>query len=114
MKGVNRILAKWGEKVRITQNGTTITADAVIQPMNRRWKTYFSGERLPSGILNNNHYYMIASPKLELGQTGGVVVERADEKYYIRSCGDFKVKDKKLYVWAVLAAHTEPMEDDYD
>ena len=114
MKGVNHILAKWGEKVSITQNGTSVTADAVIQPMNRKWRSYLSEERVPSGILDNNNYYMIASPTIELGQTSGSIVECADKKYCICSCGDFKVKNKKLYVWAVLAAHTEPVEDDYE
>ncbi len=114
MKNISRILKKWGEKVSFTQNGETVTADAVIQPMNRRWKTYLIGERVPSGILNNNHYYMIASPELDLGQTNGSIISCADKNYCIRSCGDFKVKGKKLYVWAVLAAHTEPLEDDYD
>ena len=57
---------------------------------------------------------MMALPELCLNQTAGGIVECEDKTYYIRSCGDFKVKGKKLYVWAVLAARTEPSEDDYD
>ena len=114
MKNVDRIIQTQGEKVRVIQSDETTEAFAVIQPMNRRWKTYLSGERIPSGILNNNHYYMIASPKLSLNQTAGGTVECEDKTYFIRSCGDFKVKGKKLYVWAVLAARTEPSEDDYE
>lgn len=114
MKRIDSILRKQGEKVLILQNGETVVGDAVIQPMNRRWKTYLSGERVPSGVLDNNHYYMIASPNLELKNNNNTVVECSDKEYYIRSCGDFKVKGKKLYVWAVLAARTEPSEDDYD
>ncbi|MCR5652880.1 MAG: hypothetical protein K6F88_03675 [Ruminococcus sp.] len=114
MKNVNRILGKWGEKASITKNGKNFTADVLIQPMNRRWKTYLSGERVPSGILNNNHYYMIAAPELDLDKPDGGIVECGGKKYYIRSSGDFKVKNNKLYVWAVLAAHTEPVEGDYD
>ena len=114
MKSIDRILKNWGEKVSVIQNGETVTGNAVIQPMNRKWRTYLSGERVPLGILDNNYFYMIAAPEFNLGQTSGGTVECSDKKYYIRSCGDFKVKDKKLYVWAVLAARTEPLEDDYD
>ena len=114
MKRVDRIIRTQGEKVRVTQSDETTEAFAVIQPMNRRWKTYLSGERTPSGVLNNNHYYMMALPELTLNQTAGGTVESEDKTYYIRSCGDFKVKGKKIYVWAVLAARTEPSEDDYD
>ncbi len=114
MRNVENILKNQGEKVRVTQSDETTETFAVIQPMNRRWKTYLSGERTCSGILNNNHYYMMASSELSLNQTAGGTVECEDKTYYIRSCGDFKVKGKKLYVWAVLAARTEPAEDDYD
>ena len=114
MRSADNIIRSQGEKVRVTQNDETTATFAVIQPINRRWKTYLSGERTPSGVLNNNHYYMIALPELNLNQTSGGTVDCDDKRYYIRSCGDFKVKGKKLYVWAVLAARTEPTEDDYD
>lgn len=111
---VNSILAKWGEQVQITVNGKTRETKAIIQPMNRRWKTYFSGERLPSGVLNNNHYYMIAPPDLSLTAAENAVITCLEKTYTVRSCGDFKVKNERLYVWAVLAARTEISEDDYD
>ena len=114
MKTIDRILRSYGEKVSVIQNGETFVGDAVIHPMNRRNEAYLGGDRIPTGILDNNRYYMIASSKINLGQTSGGVVECSDKSYYIRSCGDFKVKDKKLYVWAVLSARTEPLEDDYD
>lgn len=114
MRSVENILKNQGERIRVTQSDETTEVFAVIQPMNRRWKTYLSGERTCSGILNNNHYYMMASPELVLNQTAGGTVECEDKTYYIRSCGDFKVKGNKKYVWAVLAARTEPAEDDYD
>ena len=114
MRSIANIIRKQGETISVTQNDVTTSSFAIIQPMNRRWKTYLSGERIPSGILGNNHYYMMALPELNLHQTTGGTVECEDEKYYIRSCGDFKVKNKKAYVWAVLAARTEPLEDDYD
>ena len=98
----------------LTENGITKSARAIIQPMNRRYKTYFSGERLPDGVLNNNHYYMIAPPEFDITNSGSAVIDAEDKSYLIRSSGEFKVKDERLYVWAVLAARTEPLEDDYD
>lgn len=115
MKKVERIIRGWGEPVTVTQNGNTVNSKALIHPINRRWRTYLSGERVPSGILDKNHYIMVASPGLELGKCDEGIVESSSDSYFIRSCGDFKVKGKKLYVWAVLAARTEPSEaDDYD
>lgn len=114
MKSVNRIIKSMGEKVRVLQGGETLKADAVIQPMNRRWRTLLSGERVPTGVLNNNHYFMIAAPELGISDNSEVVVESTDRSYYIRSHGNFKAKGKTLYVWAVLSARTEALEDDYD
>lgn len=114
MKNVDHILEKWGEKASFIRDDAQITADAIIQPMNRKWRTYLSGERIVSGVLNNNHFFMMASPRLDSEKISGALVECSDKKYKICSCGDFKVKDKKLYVWAVLAARTELLEDDYD
>ena len=114
MKRIDSILDKWGEIVTLTENGVEKSARAIIQPMNRRYKTYFSGKRLPDGVLNNNHYYMIASPELVISEQGTAVITSNDRSFLIRSSGEFKVKNERLYVWAVLAARTEPLEDDYD
>ena len=108
------MLDKWGETVTMTENGVEKSARAIIQPMNRRYKTYFSGKRLPDGVLNNNHYYMIASPELAFSEQGTAVITSNGREYLIRSGGEFKVKNERLYVWAVLAARTESAEDDYD
>lgn len=114
MKSIERILRFNGEKAKITKDDETVYFDAIIQPMNRKWKTYLSGERVPSGVLNNHHFYMIACPELSLNLSVGDIVKCSDKEYVVRSRGDFKVKDKRMYVWAVLAARTEPAEDDYD
>ncbi len=114
MKSVSRIMRSLGENVRVVQGGKTANVKAVIQPMNRKWISFLSGERVPSGILNNNHYLMLAAPELDVDDNNEVKVDSADKSYYIRYHGDFKVKGKKIYVWAVLSARTEALEDDYD
>ncbi|MCH5299571.1 MAG: hypothetical protein J1E96_07405 [Ruminococcus sp.] len=111
---VSRVLNKYGSKVKVTQNGTTIETKAFIQPLSYDRKSYFDSMRLPEGSFDNNHFLMLAHPSLVLSKSFDIVIESADGKYSVKSSGNFRASDKVMYVWAVLTACTGTTEDDYD
>ena len=111
---VSRVLNKYGSKVKITQNGTSVETKAFIQPLSYDRKSYFDSTRLPVGSFDNNHFLMLAHPSLVLSNSFDIAVESADGKYTVKSSGNFRASDKVMYVWAVLTARTDAVEDDYD
>jgi hypothetical protein len=57
---------------------------------------------------------MLAPADTVLGTGSGTTVDYDGNSYFVKSTGRFRVKDKAVYVWAVLAARTEALEDDYE
>jgi hypothetical protein len=111
---VNSVLSRYGSVVKITENGNTITTTAFIEPLHNKDTTYFNIKSLPTGKLDNSHYLLIARPDLKLNRCGGALVECGENKFVTKANGSYDIAGKKVYVWAVLTAYTDPKEDDYD
>lgn len=111
---VKQILERYGSVVKIRENGKTISAKVFIQPLHYKNKSYFNVKSLPIGRFDNSHYLLIASPNISINNTGGAVIESDGSRYIAKANGCYRALGKKIYVWAVLAACTNTMEDDYD
>ena len=108
------IINKYGSTVRILSENNTVTTKGIIRPLYHRNRYRAVFKRLPSGIYDNRHQYAIFPPDTVLKRTGGEKIECSGEKYRVNSNGVYSVRDKALYVWAVLSACTDSTEDDYD
>lgn len=108
------VIRKYGSQVIITDNEKIIETSGIIRPLYYRDRTRSVFSRLPAGLFDNRHYLIILKPDVKLKKTGGETLECNGNKYTVNSNGSYFVKRELLYVWAVLTACTDPVEDDYD
>lgn len=113
-KVMNYILNRYGSTVKITEKGNTIRTKGFIEPLHTKNKTYYNIKPIPLGKLDNSHYLLITGPDVVLDKCGGAVVEMCGKKYITKSNGTYILAGQKMYVWAVLTAHTEQSEDSYE
>lgn len=108
------IIRKYGSKVLITSGDEAVTTKGIIRPLyyNDRNRAFF--KRLSSGLFDNRHYLIVLQPDVKLKRTGGEIIECNGTKYTVNSNGAYMIGSKEIYVWAVLTACTDPLEDDYD
>lgn len=108
------VIRKYGSQVIITGDDKTVETMGIIRPLYYRDRTRSVFSRLPAGLFDNRHYLIILKPDVKLKKKGGETLECNCNKYTVNSNGSYFVKKKLLYVWAVLTACTDPVEDDYD
>lgn len=113
-RSARNVIRKYGSEVCITSKGKCFETKGIIRPLYYRDKSRAIFSRLPVGLFDNRHYFIILPADVKLSKTGGEKIECGGEKYTVNSCGGYIYKDKVLYVWAVLSACTDPLEDDYD
>ena len=113
-RSVKNIIRKYGSQVRIISGEKIFLVKGFVRPLYYRNSTNAVLSRLPSGVFDKRHYYILLPPDVKLKKTGGETVECNGCKYTVNSNGTYTCDDKILYVWAVLTACTDPLEDDYD
>ena len=113
-KVIKYILNRYGSTVKITKKGNTIITKGFIEPLHTKNKSYYNIKPIPIGKLDNSHYLLITGPDIVLDKCGGEIVEMYDKKYITKSNGTYVLSGQKVYVWAVLTAHTEQLEDSYE
>lgn len=108
------IINKYGSAVRIISKENTVTTKGIIRPLYHRSKYLSVIKRIPSGVKDNRYFYGIFPYDTVLKRTGGEIIEYNGERYRVNSNGVYFVRERALYVWAVLSACTGSPEDDYD
>lgn len=108
------IIRKYGSEVFITSGEKTVTAKGILRPLYHSDRNRAFFKRLSSGLFDSRHYLIMLQPDVKLKKTGGEVLECNGVKYSVNSNGTYMIGSKEIYVWAVLTACTDPLEDDYD
>ena len=108
------IIEKYGSTVLVSDGEKTFNSKGIIRPLYYKDKSRAIFSRFPTGVFDNRHYFVMLSPDVKLRKTGGETLECGGEKYRVNSNGVYFLGNRMLYVWAVLTACTDHLEDDYD
>ncbi|MDP4119459.1 MAG: hypothetical protein Q8876_00160 [Bacillota bacterium] len=99
-----KILYKYGSNISVSdQEKIVANGKAFIEPL--RYKNLSSefNDYMPLGYYSKNNYLYIGSPKIRLDQcTKEAVITCGEFKYCIKNADTFVVKDKIVYIWAIL------------
>ncbi len=111
---IKSFMRKYGSSVKIIENDNTIKRKGFVHPLYNKSKYYYKIDLLTAGRFDDSHYLLITEPNSFSGKNCEAIVECNGNRYLSKSNGTYVVNDKEIYVWAVLTAYTEPLEDDYD
>lgn len=110
---VGETIKKYGSNVSITNDGQGVGAKAFVEPLRYKNKVYIGGEYHLLGCFKKEKYLFVGTPETTLDENS-TVIEANGDKYIVKRCEKYYVKDIPVYVWAILQPHGEILEDDYD
>lgn len=113
MGALTASIAKYGGDVRVTKDGVSRRARAIVQPIRYKNKIYIGGEMRSLGSIKREKYLYIGTPETVLHENA-TVIESVGGKYIVKRCETFYVQDSPVYVWAIMAPFGARREDDYD
>ena len=105
-------IARLGGEVAITDDSCR-RARAIVEPLRYRNRIYIGGEMHPLGKASREKYLFIGTPDISLQQNRSVI-ESVGGKYIVKRCETYFVRDKAVYVWAILTPYGESREDEYE
>ena len=106
-------IGRYGSAVTICQDGRRVEARAFVEPLRYRNKIYIGGECRPLGALRREKYLYVGQTTHPLKENSSVI-ESHGEKYLVKRCETYYVKDTSVYEWAILVPWGEEREDEYD
>ena len=109
---VSDSISRLGGEVSITADDHSVSARAIVEPLRYRNKIYIGGEMHHLGSMRREKYLFIGTPDISLRENRSVI-ESVGGKYIVKRCETYYVRDKAVYVWAILAPCGEVREDDY-
>ena len=110
---VDREIGRYGSSVTINQGGNRISTRAFLEPLRYRNKIYIGGEYRTLGFLRREKYLYVGKSIHRLVENKSVI-ETQDNKYIVKRCETYFVKDPPVYEWAILVPYGEEREDEYD
>ena len=106
-------IARMGGEVAITAGDSCQNARAIVEPLRYRNRIYIGGEMHPLGQASREKYLFIGTPDISLQQNRSVI-ESVGGKYIVKRCETYFVRDRAVYVWAILTPYGESREDEYE
>lgn len=110
---VGETIKRYGCSISIETNGTYVTTKAFVEPLRYKNKVYVGGEYHYLGFRQTEKYLYIGPAECELSADNSVI-EMNGNKYIVKRCETYYVKDCPIYVWAILVPYGEMLEDDYE
>ena len=106
------IFNRYGTNMLLKSGENAKTIKAFFQPLRKKQQNYFIPQRHLSGVFTKDKHLIIAPADTKIKRGDILVVN--DREYAVVSSGNYIFQDCLLYVWAVVSAHTEQIEDDFD
>lgn len=113
LNSVRDIIRAYGSAVTVCESGKKTAARAFIQPLRNNSRYYVGGEYHKAGFVSTDRYLYIGSPDVLLYK-GNTVIETASKKYIVKKSEIYRVGDRCVYVWAILAPYGGILEDEYE
>lgn len=113
MSCVDSEILRYGSQVTIISGEERVQTRAFVEPLRYRNKIYIGGEYHQLGFLRREKYLYVGKSIHKLIENESVIEMKGD-KYIVKRCETFYVKDTPVYEWAILVPFGEELEDDYD
>lgn len=110
---VTETINRYGSSVKIKNNGQTVNTKAFVQPLRYKNKIYVGGEYHLLGYNRTDKSLYIGLPRYPLTENSSVI-EMQNNKYIVKRCEIYYLKDYPVYVWAILQPYGDDLEDDYE
>ncbi len=113
ISAISSSIARLGGEVAITAEDSRQCARAIVEPLRRRSQIYIGGEMRSLGQMSRDRYLFIGTPDIAL-MPNRSVIESVGGKYIVKRCETYFVRDKAVYVWAILTPYGDCREDEYE
>ena len=110
---VSETIKRYGCRIMIENNGKRVPAKAFIEPLRYKNKVYVGGEYHVLGFNSTEKYLYIGPVDFPL-TVNSSVIQMKNNKYIVKRCETYYVKDCPIYVWAILLPYGNALEDDYE
>ena len=110
---VSDSISRLGGEVSITADDHRVSASAIVEPLRYRNRIYIGGEMHQLGQASREKYLFIGTPDISLQQNRSVI-ESVGGKYIVKRCETYFVRDRAVYVWAILTPFGDSREDEYE
>ncbi len=113
ISSVGETIKRYGCFVTISNGDDCIDTRAFIEPLRYKNRVYVGGQYHHLGYKRTEKYLYIGPPEFPLIENSSVI-ELHDNKYIVKRCEIYYVKDLPVYVWAILQPYGSALEDDYE
>lgn len=110
---VSGIIKRYGCSISISNGDDKVNTKAFIEPLRYKNRIYVGGQYHHLGVNRSEKYLYIGLPEYLLNENSSVI-EMQSDKYIVKRCERYYVKDTAIYVWAILVPYGEELEDDYE
>lgn len=110
---ISGTINRYGNSVKIFDGTNYVNAKAFVQPLRYKNRVYIGGKYHRLGFNKLEKYLYIGSVDNSLVEDVSVI-EMGLNKYIVKRCETYYVKDYPIYVWAILLPYGERLEDDYE
>ena len=112
MKFPPDIFNRYGTNMLLKSGEDAKTIKAFFQPLRKNRQNYFILRRHLSGIFAKDKHLIIAPADTKIKRGDIFVVN--DKEYTVVLSDNYIFQNCSLYVWAVVCARTEQIENDFD
>ncbi len=113
LSSVVETIKRYGCNIRIINGDDSIGTKAFVEPLRYKNRVYVGGQYHHLGYKRTEKYLYIGPPEFSLDENSSVI-EMHNNKYIVKRCEIYYVKDLPIYVWAILQPYGSALEDDYE
>jgi hypothetical protein len=112
-ESVSETIKRYGSLVEITTDGKVLKKRAFVEPLRYKNKVYVGGKYQLLGYDRSEKYLYVGLSDVQLCENSSVI-QLKDNKYIVKRCETYYLKDYPIYVWAILQPCGDDLEDDYE
>ena len=110
---VAKMICQYGCDVKIINEDESIHGKAFVQPLRYKNRVYVGGRYHTLGLNKTDKYLYIGQVNNNITENHSVI-ETHNNKYIVKRCEKYYVRNSPVYVWAILAPYGDRLEDDYE
>lgn len=113
ISSISETIERYGGIVNIETNGKRLSSKGFVEPLRYKNKIYIGGEYHRLGFRRTEKYLFVGPSDVDLCENESVI-ETQGNKYIVKRCEKYFVKDIPIYMWAILVPFGSGLEDDYE
>lgn len=101
MPSVIKSIQTYGEDIAVINDDDMVSTRAFVEPLRYRNVIYVGGEYRNLDMKHSEKYLYVGIPDIPLVENK-TIIERKDEKYFVKRVEKYYVKEQVAYTWAIL------------